>query len=207
MAHQWTPGAPTAGWGRGAAAPEELLAQLGLAGQELRQARRWLLVTGALSIVAGALALLVPVVASVATAIFIGWVLVFAGIVMGVNAHQRRAAASPALHYLNAALTLLVGLYLLIFPLTGTVTLTFMLAVWFLGIGAIELLAAFRARGVSGTWVIALNGAVSTALGVLIAMDLPSSAVWAIGLLVGINLVFWGVRAIIIAMALRRSAA
>jgi uncharacterized membrane protein HdeD (DUF308 family) len=180
---------------------------LGLVGQGLRRGRRWLLVTGVLSVVAGVLALLVPIVASVATAIFIGWVLAFAGIVMGVDAHQRRSAASPTLHYLNAALTTLVGLYLLIFPLSGTVTLTFMLAVWFFGIGMIELLAAFRARGVSGNWVLALNGAVSTVLGVLIAVDLPSSAAWAIGLLVAINLVFWGVRAIIIAMALRRTGA
>jgi uncharacterized membrane protein HdeD (DUF308 family) len=70
----------------------------------------------------------------------------------------------------------IAGIYILAFPLSGTVTLTFVLAA----------------------------GALSVILGFLIAVELPSSAAWAIGLLVGINLIFWGARALIGARLLKQ---
>jgi uncharacterized membrane protein HdeD (DUF308 family) len=178
-------------------------AAVGLSGGELRSVHRWLLVTGILALLAGAAAIVVPAVASVATAIFIGWVLVFAGLLMGAHAISRRSEERSAQRMVTAALTLAVGIYLLVAPLHGTVTLTFILAVWFVGIGALELLAAWTARGLPGTGWIAVHGAFSLVLGGLIAANLPSSADWAIGLLVGINLIFWGLRALVLAAAVR----
>jgi uncharacterized membrane protein HdeD (DUF308 family) len=166
--------------------------------------RRWLFVAGALSILAGLVSIAVPAAASVATAVFIGWVLVGAGVVMAVHLLSQRSPDRIALRLLNAALTLFVGIYLLAAPLSGTVTLTFMLAVWFFGIGVLELAAAWRERGLPIAGWLGFNGAVSTILGLLIAFDWPSSAAWAIGLLVGINLVIWGLRAVFVAAALRR---
>ena len=172
--------------------------------ERVRRARRVVLATGILSIVVGALAIAVPAVASVATAIFIGWVLIAAGVARAVHALRAHRVTAPAL--LDAALALLVGIYLVAFPLSGTVTLTLLLAVWFFGAGAIYLLHAWRARGRPGAWLSALNGALAVGLGVLICVDLPSSAAWAIGLLVGIELVFWGIRALLLAGLLRRVA-
>jgi uncharacterized membrane protein HdeD (DUF308 family) len=175
--------------------------------QELARARKWLLVTGLLSLVAGAVAIAVPAAASVATAIFIGWILVFASIVMAAHAFSSRddEPARVALRLLTALLTLVIGVYLLVAPLHGTLTLTFMLAVWFFGIGILELLVAWRQRGVPGAGFVALSGALSAVLGLLIAVGLPSSADWAIGLLVGINLVFFGARALALAAILKRA--
>lgn len=203
MAHQWTdlgtarvrPAPPAAVW-----------VAIGATKQELARVRKWLLITGILSILAGAVAIAVPAAASVATAIFIGWILVFIAIVMTANAFSsREEPARLAGRLLTAALTLFVGVYLLVAPLDGTLTLTFMLAVWFFGIGGLELLAAWRQRGAPGAGFIALNGALSVVLGLLIAVGLPSSADWAIGLLVGINLVFFGVRALMLASILKRA--
>jgi uncharacterized membrane protein HdeD (DUF308 family) len=163
------------------------------------------MVTGVLSLLAGAAAIVVPAAASVGLSVFIGWLLVFAGAVMGIHAFSRHTRDRMAMRVLNALLTLAVGLYLLIFPLSGTITLTFLLAVWFFGVGALELLAAWRARGLPGVGLMAFHGGVSLVLGLLIAVSLPSSAAWAIGLLVGINLIMWGVRALVLAMALRRA--
>jgi uncharacterized membrane protein HdeD (DUF308 family) len=209
MAHQhqwagpfWTPPA------RGPAGAEELerwIKGLGLAQDEMRSVRRWLLVAGTLSILAGVVAIAVPAAASVATAVFIGWVLVAAGIAMIAHVFSQRSRDRIGLRLLNAALTLFVGIYILAAPLSGTVTLTFMLAVWFFGIGVLELAAAWRERGVPIAEWLGFNGAVSTILGLLIAFDWPSSSAWAIGLLVGINLVIWGLRAIFLAAALRRA--
>jgi uncharacterized membrane protein HdeD (DUF308 family) len=170
----------------------------------LRRARTWLLVTATLCVLAGIVAIAVPAIASVATAIFIGWVLVFAGVVMGVHAFNERSEARTGWRALNAILTFAIGIYLLVAPLSGTLTLTFMLAVWFFAIGILGLAAAWPMRGFPGAGFVALNGALSVLLGVLIAVDFPSSADWAIGLLVGINLLLWGMRAFILAGLLKR---
>jgi uncharacterized membrane protein HdeD (DUF308 family) len=190
---------------RDRASGDAWLEALGRPGEILRRARTLLIVTGALSLLAGVAAIVVPAVASVATAIFIGWILVFAGVVMAVHVFSRHSRGSRALPILTAALTLFVGIYLLVAPLSGTLTLTFMLAAWFLGTGVLGLLAAWLHRGLPGAGLIALNGVISVILGVLIAADLPSSATWAIGLLVGINLIVWGVRALVLAAALGRA--
>ena len=69
--------------------------------------------------------------------------------------------------------------------------------------GALSLIGAWRMRGLPGTGLLVLSGALSLAAGILVAVDLPSSAAWAIGLLVGVNLVYWGVRALFAASALK----
>jgi uncharacterized membrane protein HdeD (DUF308 family) len=181
------------------------IAAVGLSGDDLRHARRWLLVTAALCVLAGLAAIAVPLAASVATAIFIGWVLAFAGVVTGVHAFVERAGGRSGLRILTAVLTLFVGIYLIVAPLTGTVTLTFMLAVWFFAIGVLELTAAWGLRGWPGAGLVGFNGALSALLGVLIVADFPSSADWAIGLLVGINLLLWGIRAFVLAGLLKRA--
>jgi uncharacterized membrane protein HdeD (DUF308 family) len=186
---------------------------VGLSPADLKRARTWLLVTGILAILTGIAAVAVPAIASVTIAIFIGWVLLASGIVMGFHAVSHRIHDAPgsrrhfALRILNALLTFLVGLGILVFPLTGTVTLTFMLAVWFFAGGVLTLAAAWQAWGLPGAGLLAFNGALSLALGILIAADLPSSAAWAIGLLVGINLIFFGLRALLGAQLLGKALA
>jgi uncharacterized membrane protein HdeD (DUF308 family) len=167
--------------------------------EAIRRARRWLMVTGVLVLVIGVTAVAVPVIASVAITIFIGWVLAVAGVLAVMHAISHRAA----LRGLDAALTLVAGLYLLIFPLSGTVSLTFIVAVWFFASGVLSLIAAMRRRDAPDMAMTAFGGVISVILGVLIAVNLPSSAGWAIGLLVGINLIFWGVRALVGAHALK----
>ena len=93
---------------------------------------------------------------------------------------------------LKALIALAAGFYLLVFPLHGTVTLTFVLAVWFFARGILTLTYAMQWRGVPGSWIYALGGILSVILGFMIAASLPSSGTWAIGLLVGVDLIFWG---------------
>ena len=166
---------------------------------DFRRARKWLIISGILALVAGVVAIGVPIIASVTSAIFIGWVLVFGAVTMGIHAISNRAALRAA----EALLTLIAGLYILVFPLSGTVTLTFVLAVWFFASGVMHLILAVEGRDAPFAWVSALGGVLSIVLGVLIAASLPSSAGWAIGLLVGINLIFWGVRALMGAQLMR----
>jgi uncharacterized membrane protein HdeD (DUF308 family) len=174
-------------------------AQVGLTRDQLGRAWRWLMVAGWLALLVGVVSIAVPVIASVTMAIFVGWVLLGSGIAAAIYAISHRAP----LRGLEALVALAAGFYLLVFPLHGTVTLTFVLAVWFFASGVFSLAYALQWRGVPGWWLSALGGVSSVILGFLIAASLPSSAAWAIGLLVGINLVFWGVRALLAARLLK----
>jgi uncharacterized membrane protein HdeD (DUF308 family) len=173
---------------------------LPLTTSDLARARRWLLLGGGLAIIAGSISIAVPLIASVTISILVGWVLVFGAILMTTHAVSDR---SP-LRILQGLLTLVVGLYIVLAPLSGTVSLTFVLAVWFFASGVMNLLHAWQWRDARGTWITALGGGLSITLGVLIAVGLPSSAAWAIGLLVGIELLFWGMRAVLAAQAMKQ---
>lgn len=194
-----------------AAAAGPAVESLGPIGEQLRDALRrgwrWLLVSGILAIAAGAVAIAVPAAASVTTEIFVGWLIVFASAFLLVDAlSPPRTAGRVILRLLYAAIFLFVGIYLLVAPLEGTFTLTVVLAAWLIAMGVLRLFAALRERHVPGAGLVALNGLASLALGVLIAAELPSSADWAIGLLVGIDFLFYGLAAIWTAVAGRELA-
>jgi uncharacterized membrane protein HdeD (DUF308 family) len=175
--------------------------------EELKRARRWLTIAGALSLLAGVVAIVLPNVASVAIAIFIGWLLVFASALYVVDAFSTRDGKRIALRLLMAALTFAAGVYLLVAPLDGTFTLTVMLVIWFVAVGVARTVIGISDRGAPGAGLLVLNGLLALALGLLIALQLPSSADWAIGLIVGVDLVFWGAQLIAVAQALRAAAA
>jgi uncharacterized membrane protein HdeD (DUF308 family) len=178
---------------------ESWIASGQLTKNDLQLSRRWLLVGGIIAVINGIIAILLPVVASVATTILIGWVLLVAGIAIGMSAISHRSW----LRALDALLSLIAGFYVLVFPLSGTVTLTFVLAVWFFASGVLSVTHALQWRGTPESWMTGVGGALSIILGFLIAASLPSSAAWAVGLLVGINLIVWGVRALVGARLLK----
>src|SRR6187549_3334877 len=150
-------------------------------------ARVWkaVMAVGVLAILAGCFAILVPAVASVGTAIFIGWVLIFVGALLVAGAFTAHSLGTVLWRLLWALLTVLVGLWLVIEPDNGTLTLTLILGIYFLVVGAGRLAIAFAARGQQHAGLLGL-------IGILILAELPSSADWAIGLLVGIYLIFAG---------------
>jgi uncharacterized membrane protein HdeD (DUF308 family) len=169
----------------------------------LRRGRRNLMIAGVLEVILGAVAIIVPAVASVAIAIFIGWVLVVASGFYAWDAFSVRHRGRMALRLILAVLTFAAGVYLLVAPLDGVFTLTVMLVIWFAATGTARLVMGLAELGVPGAGWLAATGAMSLILAILIAVQLPSSAAWAIGLLVGINLLFSGIALIALARALK----
>jgi len=159
---------------------------------------------GSSGLLSGVAAIIVPIVATITTTLFIGWILVFSGAVMTWHAFTQHAPGRNWSRVAQAVLTLLIGRYLVLVPLDGALTLTLLLVIWFVGTGGLELYGAYQLRGRPGAGWLLFSGAVAIILAALIAAHLPSSAAWAIGLLVGINLVFWGVHALVAASALKR---
>jgi uncharacterized membrane protein HdeD (DUF308 family) len=170
---------------------------------DARKARKWLLATGILALLAGAVAILVPAIASVTVSILIGIVLIVVSFPIAVAAWAVPTPGRRALRLIEASLAMVAGVCLLAFPLEGTLTLTFFLAVWFFTIGALLTAASLEMRGTALFWPTLLNGVASLLLGLFILIDFPSSADWAIGLLVGVNLIFNGVRALMAARELK----
>jgi uncharacterized membrane protein HdeD (DUF308 family) len=171
-------------------------------------ARHWklFLVIGVLCLAAGVFSILMPIVTSVAVTIIVGWALVVAGGVQLAHIFRADGGWEVAWRLLVGVLTVIAGLWLLLAPLTGTITLTVVLVAWFWAVGVTRLVGWWQSRGVEGSWWLAVSGLLSIVMGALIWADLPSSAAWAIGLLVGIDLIFAAVDLIAAALAGRRLA-
>jgi uncharacterized membrane protein HdeD (DUF308 family) len=157
-------------------------------------AKSWkaLMTVGVLAIVIGCIAILVPAVASVGTAIFIGWILVIAGAFLVAAAFSAHSIGTVVLRLLWAALTVIVGIWLIVEPHNGTLTLTLVLGIYFLFMGLTRIAVAFIARGQQNAGLVGLSGVAGLLIGILVLAKFPSSADWAIGLLVGIDLIFAG---------------
>jgi uncharacterized membrane protein HdeD (DUF308 family) len=160
--------------------------------EALRRGRKRLMIAGVLMLVLGATAIIVPAVASVATALFVGWILVIASAFELANATAVDDWGRRALRFILAVLTLVAGMYLLLAPLDGVFTLTVVLVIWFMATGTGRVIVGIAERRLPGWGMTVLSGAISIALGILIAEKLPSSADWAIGLIVGVDLLFSG---------------
>jgi uncharacterized membrane protein HdeD (DUF308 family) len=170
--------------------------------------RGWLVLAGVLAIVAGVVAFAVPLAASVATATFIGILLLCAGFPLAFEGFAgHHPLGGRILRLLLAVLTLAAGLYLLVAPLEGTYTLTVILVIWFVAIGFGRIAGGLAALGTPGAGLAIANGVISLLLGILIAEELPESSDWAIGLLVGIDFVVFGVSCLWLAAAVGREPA
>ena len=148
--------------------------------------------SGSLAIVIGCIAILVPAVASVGTAIFIGWILLIAGAFLVAAAFSAHSVGSLIVRLLWAVLTVFVGVCLIVEPHNGTLTLTLVLGIYFLFMGITRITVAFLGRGQPNAGLVGLSGVCGLLIGILVLAKFPSSADWAIGLLVGIDLIFAG---------------
>jgi uncharacterized membrane protein HdeD (DUF308 family) len=171
--------------------------------ESLKQGRKWLMISGWVAVIAGTIAIVVPAVASVTVAIFIGWMLLLGGVFLLIDAFAVRDVWRLLLRLLLAFIAGAAGLSLLLAPLRGTYTLTVLLVLWFAVTGVMRIAVAIAERGTQGAGWMGANGVITLLLGVLIGAHLPESSDWAIGLLVGIDFLFYGFGAIVAASALK----
>ena len=163
----------------------------------------WLLALGILMIILGVVAMATPVVATIAIQVMLGWLLVISGIAEGIHAFMVKEWRGFLLELLSAVLYLGVGLLLLVDPLKGALALTLILAVFLLVEGIFKIITALRVRDHRGWGWLLASGIVSVVLGVLIWKQWPTSGLWVIGLLVGIQLLFTGWSLVMLALVAR----
>ncbi len=168
----------------------------------------WRLFTaeGVLLVVLGVAAIALPPLAGLATAIFLGWVLLAAGIIGLISTFRARRLPGFAWSLLSAVVAIVAGVVLLANPLAGLVTLTYVLTAYFIADGVfIIVLALSHRRELSGRWEwMLVNGLVDLVLAGIIISGMPGSFLWVLGALVGIDLLFGGTSLIGMALRARR---
>ncbi|MGA2779697.1 MAG: HdeD family acid-resistance protein [Steroidobacteraceae bacterium] len=167
--------------------------------------RHWkqFLVEGIVLLILGVAAVAVPPIATLAVELVIGWLLLMSGIVGLISTFMARGAPGFIWSLVSAAAGIAAGVVLLWWPLNGSFSLTLVLTAFLTVEGIVSILFALdHKRELSGRWgMMLLSGVVDIVLAGIIFTGLPGTAAWAIGLLVGINLVFGG--SALISMALR----
>jgi uncharacterized membrane protein HdeD (DUF308 family) len=154
--------------------------------------------TGVALSVAGFLSLVFPVVTSLTVEIFIGWVLLIAGIATVYGAFSVEGTGPFFGQLVLGLLKLALGIYLISHPGVGMLALTLLLVAVFMIDGAVQFAFAFDLRPKEGWGWDLLSAIVSVAVGLLIAAGLPGTSLIALGLLVGVNFLSTGIALIML---------
>ncbi len=170
----------------------------------LKEHWRLFTVQGVLLVLIGLISVARPQFAAVFTAGFIGWLLFFSGIFRAVSLVRSTRAPGYWSSLLLAILIAILGFIMGWFPLEGAVTLTMVLTAYFIAHGIGTFILAFSVKGETGRWVLLLiSGLIDFLLAAFIILEWPSTALWVLGLFVGINMVLTGSAFIFAALGAR----
>jgi uncharacterized membrane protein HdeD (DUF308 family) len=166
------------------------------------------LIEGIILVILGIAAIVVPPIATLAVTIFVGWLFLITGVVGLFTTFYMRNMPGFWWSLISAIIGIAAGVVLLGWPVSGVLSLTFVLIAFFVIEGIASIMFAVEHRDqLPGRWGWMLaSGIVDLILAGIIFAGLPGTAAWAIGLLVGINLVFGGVALIGMALAAKEAA-
>jgi uncharacterized membrane protein HdeD (DUF308 family) len=135
--------------------------------------------------------------------ILFGWLFLISGIVGLASTFAMRRAPGFWWSLLSGVLGVVVGVWLLVEPVQGLVSLTYLLIAFFIIEGIATIMFAIDHRAaLSGRWAwMLVSGIVDLFLAAVILAGLPGTVAWALGLIVGINMVFGGASMIGMALA------
>jgi uncharacterized membrane protein HdeD (DUF308 family) len=165
---------------------------------------RWYILAAVLFIILGLFAIIEPARAAVGIALLLGWILIFGGVAHFIATFKGGGVTRVLFQILSAVVFVLGGLYFLTHTTLAMGTLTVLLAIVILAAGVFDIITYFRLQREHPSGWILLNGIVALVLGGLIWVHWPSSSVWAIGTLVGVNLLMTGITRLIFGLAGRR---
>ena len=174
----------------------------------VRKSTGWIIALSIGLIVLGVLAILAPTVASEFFTSVIGWITLMSGIVMIVKSFQSKPIRGFWLNLVVGILYVSVGIYILLNLGAALLALTLAFGILFVIEGIFTIIMAFTNRaGHSMSWLVALNGVVTLILGIMVLHRFPFSALWLIGLYVGISLFMSGISLLSAGLVARRASA
>src|SRR5215471_19297335 len=186
---------------------------LDAAAQVMREAMRetvkrhslWYLVQGGVMIVAGILALVYPIASSFAVVLLLGWLLIISGVVQGISLFDARNVPHFWLQLVSVIFSVLVGVLLIRHSGEGLLVLTLLLLVYFMVEGISKVIFSLTIRPFPNWgWVFA-SGLVGIVVALVLWANLPVTALWLIGFLLGIKLISVGAAIAYLAWQVRRS--
>jgi uncharacterized membrane protein HdeD (DUF308 family) len=164
----------------------------------------WMMIWGIVMLICGILAIALPWASGIGVVIVVAWLLLLAGVSHLLLAFHTHSVGGVLWQILLALIYGAAGIFLLMNPLAGLVTLTLVLAVFLLMEAVFETALYFQVRGrVNAGWIL-FDAIVTLLLAILVWSQWPSSSLWLIGTLVGISLIFSGISRISLASAMRR---
>jgi uncharacterized membrane protein HdeD (DUF308 family) len=165
------------------------------------------LAQGVILTLLGIVAVIWPNISSVAVDIYVGWALLLTGVTMLAMMFFAPNTAGFLWSLLTGALALFAGVLLIWRPLEGVVSLTVVLVAFFVAEGLFQIAAAIRDRtAFPRTWGwMLLSGVADLVLAGVIIAGWPGTASWALGLIVGVNLITSGVAMIMVGAAGRHA--
>lgn len=173
--------------------------------QAVRDHWKAFLIEGIVLVILGLAAIMVPQLASIAATVFLGWMFLTMGVAGLVLSLWARRMPGLWWSLVSAALAIAAGLVLLIWPLEGTLSLTIVVGAYFLVEGIATIMYAREHKNeLSDRWRwMLLAGIVDILVSAVIMLGLPGSAFWAVGLIIGLNMMFGGTSLIGMALAAR----
>ena len=164
----------------------------------------WYLIVAVLFVMLGMFAIIEPGVAGLGVTLLVGWLLILGGVIHLVGAFKVAGARQVIFQLLIGIAYVIGGLYILAHPSLAIGALTLLLAAVILAEGVLEIISYFRLKDEDASGWVLFNGIVTLLLGALIWFHWPSSSVWAIGILVGVNLLMTGMTRLMFGLAARK---
>jgi uncharacterized membrane protein HdeD (DUF308 family) len=171
--------------------------------EEVRKHSTWFLVIGIALVILGMVAIGYTVEMTMVSVMFLGWLLVVAGLFQVVHGFTRRQWGGFFVNLLGGALYAVAGVVMVANPARAAVILTLLIAIVLIVAGLFRLFIALSTSLHHRGWLI-LNGAISIVLGIMIWDAWPVSGLWVIGLFIGIDMIFDGWTEIMLALSARR---
>jgi uncharacterized membrane protein HdeD (DUF308 family) len=170
----------------------------------VRGAATWSIALSVLMMAAGVLAICVPLVAGVAVATIVAWLLLFSGALHLAFTWRSHSAGAVVWEILIGLVYGAIGVYILAQPLAGLASLTLAVAAYLFVEAVVEFILWFQLRAASGNVWLLIDGVITLVLAAMIWSTWPSSAAWVIGTLVGISMFFSGISRLVLSLAVRR---
>jgi uncharacterized membrane protein HdeD (DUF308 family) len=169
--------------------------------KEVKHATGWSIAVSILMILAGIFAIGLPLAAGIAVSFVVAWALVISGVAHLAFAWHIRAMGGAVWQVLLGVLYIGIGVYLLMRPVAGLVTLTLALAFYMFAEGLLELILSFQLRPRQGWGWLLFDGVVTLILAIMIWRAWPMSTEWVVGTLVGISMIFSGLTRLMLSLA------
>lgn len=160
--------------------------------ETVKRRSTWYLLQSALMIVAGALAIVFPMVPSTPVVSCLGWLMIISGVLQGISLIDARSVPTFWIHLLSVVLFVVVGVLFLRNPGAGLLSLTLLLIVFFMMEGFSKVIFSLSIRPFPNwAWVLAC-GVVGILLALFLLVNTPVTALWLLGVLLGIQLISEG---------------